>query len=528
MQVKSCFTKTRLPGAGPHELIHTNMRKRIIYILFTGILFSLNTVYGQKTETNSEGYTYFYYDNGNIASEGILRDGKPDGYWKTYYESGVLKSEGNRKNFLLDSLWTFYNEQGKPVLQINYKNGKKNGNRTTYREKEYTEEYFVSDVKDGYTTVYYADGKVKSKTLFINGLENGLSKTYDRNGWVTQLTEYKNGFVVSREKVNYTDRNGDRQGRWVTFWDNGNLHQDGTYRDGRKHGYFKIYNRKGDLLTVEKYDNGDLLIDAREVAEVDIRTDYYPDGKVKTVAGFRNGKPEGIRREYDRSGKVIAAYTYENGVLTGEGIIDDQMQKNGEWKSYYPGGTLQSKGEYRNGKRVGPWFFYYKEGTVQQQGNYNDRGNYEGEWKWFYETGALLRVEHFIDGREEGLMQEFDPEGNIVVSGTYSDGLQEGEWEYNTGDSRQIGSYRSGMRFGTWKVIANDGTLLFKGDFIDDNPNGRQVWYWDNGKIKDDATYLMGQRHGEWTKYDYLGNPFITITYRNGTEISYDGIKLNN
>ncbi|NCD00363.1 MAG: hypothetical protein EOL95_11790, partial [Bacteroidia bacterium] len=143
MQVKSCFTKTRLPGAGPHELIHTNMRKRIIYILFTGILFSLNTVYGQKTETNSEGYTYFYYDNGNIASEGILRDGKPDGYWKTYYESGVLKSEGNRKNFLLDSLWTFYNEQGKPVLQINYKNGKKNGNRTTYREKEYTEEYFV-------------------------------------------------------------------------------------------------------------------------------------------------------------------------------------------------------------------------------------------------------------------------------------------------------------------------------------------------------------------------------------------------
>ena len=54
----------------------------------------------------------FLFPNGNVSSEGILREGKPDGYWKTYYENGLLKSEGNRLNFSLDSTWMFYFQDG--------------------------------------------------------------------------------------------------------------------------------------------------------------------------------------------------------------------------------------------------------------------------------------------------------------------------------------------------------------------------------------------------------------------------------
>ncbi len=493
-----------------------------------GILFALLPLSGlcQNDEVSANGYNIFYYDNGNISSEGTLREGQPDGYWKTYYESGVLKSEGNRIDYLLDSLWSFYNENGDIILKINYKKGKKNGLRITYRDKEYVEENFVNDVREGYSSVYYSNGNLKTKTFFKSGLENGISKTFDSDGLVIRIIEYKSGFVVSREDINRTDMKGDRQGRWVLFWDNGMIHIDGVYRDGRKHGYFKSYDKKGNLQSVEKYDNGELQVDAREVAEVNVKTDYYSDGKVKVVAGFRNGKPEGIRREYDRSGNVVAGAIYRGGVLMGEGIIDDTMQKDGPWKEYYGDGSLKAEGTYTKGNRTGKWTFFYPSGDLQQEGYYNKLGNYDGEWRWYFRSGELRRTETFLNGREDGIMKEFDEMGNVVVSGEYMDGLEEGEWVYNVGDVIQKGEYRSGMRYGTWRISSKEGNIIFKGDFIDDNPNGRHLHYWDNGNLKDDATWLMGQRHGEWTKYNYLGEPIISISYRNGVELKYDGIQI--
>mgnify|MGYP000011386335 CR=1 FL=1 len=59
------------------------------------------------------------YPNGQISSEGIVKDGKPDGIWKTYYVTGILKSEGKRTNFNLDSTWNFYNQSGELKEVIN-------------------------------------------------------------------------------------------------------------------------------------------------------------------------------------------------------------------------------------------------------------------------------------------------------------------------------------------------------------------------------------------------------------------------
>jgi len=36
----------------------------------------------------------------------------------------------------------------------------------------------------------------------------------------------------------------------------------------------------------------------------------------------------------------------------------------------------------------------------------------------------------------------------------------------------------------------------------------------------------MGLKDGDWNKYNYDGTPFITISYENGVEKKYDGIKI--
>jgi antitoxin component YwqK of YwqJK toxin-antitoxin module len=118
------------------------MHKLLFFLLLFGCCFHVTA---QNTVTPN-GKNVFKYPNGNIASEGTMRDGKPDGYWKTYYENNILKSEGNRKDFDLDSTWKFYDEKGKLTLEINYKKGKKSGLRKSYRENEYVTENFVDDL----------------------------------------------------------------------------------------------------------------------------------------------------------------------------------------------------------------------------------------------------------------------------------------------------------------------------------------------------------------------------------------------
>ena len=98
------------------------------------ILFLLVFAFLSLKCFSQTGYQTFNYPNGQVASEGMMRDGKPDGFWKTYYENGQLKSEGKRTDFLLDSTWVFFSEQGDTSLIINYRKGLKNGFRYTFSD----------------------------------------------------------------------------------------------------------------------------------------------------------------------------------------------------------------------------------------------------------------------------------------------------------------------------------------------------------------------------------------------------------
>ena len=128
----------------------------LFFILFSSVLVAQDTV-------RPENYQVFYYENGNIASEGLMVNGKPDGYWKTYHENGTLKSEGNRANFVLEGPWKFYDETGKIVLLVNYSGGIKNGLRITWRDEEIVAENFENDIRQGLTTYYYADSTIAKK-----------------------------------------------------------------------------------------------------------------------------------------------------------------------------------------------------------------------------------------------------------------------------------------------------------------------------------------------------------------------------
>jgi antitoxin component YwqK of YwqJK toxin-antitoxin module len=496
-----------------------------INLVIVAFLLSL-IAFAQDNEINPNGHNVFYHPNGKVSSEGMMREGKPDGYWKTYNEKGILIAEGNRVNYLLDSIWNFYNDSAKLVLQVNYREGLKNGIRRTFRTDEVLEENFIDDVKHGLSITYYSDGSIKRTVNFVNGFEDGTAREFSPDGTVIALVEYRRGFVVDRENINRVDRSGLKQGRWKFFYDNGKVKTEGIYRDDKRNGYFKDYDEKGMLVDIAKYVNDVRQEETPELVKLDVKTDYYPDGKPKTVASYLGDIPQGVRREYDNAGRVVASFTFDKGKLIAEGIIDDEGVKDGQWKEYYADGQLRSEGLYSLGNRVGRWRFYHPDGSLEQEGNYNNQGNPEGPWKWYYANGNVHREESFRNGLSDGPYTEFNESGTVLVQGEYVDGLEEGFWKYEYGDTRQEGSYSAGKRNGLWQYFYDNGQLSFEGSYIDDNPNGRHTWYFPDGKKRDQGEYLMGLRTGDWIQYNQDGQVFLVIAYENGIERRYDGIRI--
>ncbi|MCX6271043.1 MAG: toxin-antitoxin system YwqK family antitoxin [Bacteroidetes bacterium] len=496
----------------------------IILLVFNGLCCNFE-LQAQNKPDSLVPQKYFYI-SGIVSSEGYLRSGQPDGFWKTYYENGKLKSEGNRKNFELDSLWKFYDEDGKLLLELNYRNGKKNGLKKTYPEGEILAENFVNDVKQGPTTYYYQDQKVKKIIPFVNGLEQGISREFDHDGNVITIIEYKKGFILSKEYVNRKDKNGLKMGKWLTFWESGAIHIEGTYSMDRKNGYFREYTMDGKLFKISKYIDGELQPDAEEIAKIDERADYYASGKVKTYAQYKANQPDGLWKEYGEDGKLLKSYVYSKGFKVGEGITDEAGKRQGAWKEYWENGKLRAEGKYKGGKRIGYWKYYYENEKLEEEGNYDDKGRADGDWKWYYDEGQLMKEQAFSEGKEDGLMTEYDEKGKIISKGEYIEGQKQGKWTVEYGDHKEEGGYVNDQRDGFWKYYYGDGTHEYEGKFVEDLPDGRHISYWENGNKKEEGIYVMGVKEGEWIKYNDDGTPFLIVTYKNGTEKKYDGVKV--
>ena len=472
------------------------------------------------------GYQSFTYPSGQVSSEGMLRDGKPDGMWKTYYESGQLKSMGKRTDFLLDSTWVFFKESGDTSLIVNYRKDLKNGPRFTYSETEIVMEPFVNDVKQGEGRVMDRRRHVLQTMQFVNGLEEGISPIFDTTGLLREIVNYRKGFVMTREALNRYDREGKKHGYWKTFYDDWTLHTECYYRHGLRDGFYKEYDEKGNLKKITKYVN-----DVEQVLEGDqkplvVQHEYYPNGKVRREASFRDGRREGVWRDFDENGNVIKSQTYKKGVLVGEGIVDTDGKRRGEYKEFYPDSTVRAEGLFVDGLRSGEWKFYYHNGKLQEVGTYKE-GTPEGVWTWYHDNGQKQIEEQFYKGQHNGPYKEYDAKGNLIVNGTYFDGMKNGKWNEQIGDMRTEGEYRNDKQVGEWVSYYNNDKMAFRGKYNAGYPDGEHCYYYENGRLREIQSYVVGVKHGDWKKYLDTGELYFTITYDQGKEVKYDGEALD-
>jgi antitoxin component YwqK of YwqJK toxin-antitoxin module len=163
----------------------------------------------------------------------------------------------------------------------------------------------------------------------------------------------------------------------------------------------------------------------------------------KTVSQFdpETGQQQGITRQYDPQGNLVAEEHYLNNELHGTRLL------------YAPDGTVLVEENYQNGAFAGPYSLFDEEGQLSLRGEYID-GKMAGAWTAYYPDGTVKEVVTFADNNENGPFREWYENGQPKASGSYLDGDKEhGTLHLYTeeGELRRVMECNRGMCKTTWE-----------------------------------------------------------------------------
>jgi uncharacterized protein len=472
-------------------------------------------------------YVRYTYPDGTVSSEGTMRDGKPDGYWKTYYPNGSLKSEGNRVEFKLDSVWIFYRSDTTKERMITYQADVRQGKEIIYDKAGRKTEEWKNElgIKKGIVYYYYDTGALWKEIQFENNKEEGKGIEYDHSGRIISNYIFKNGFIYQHERINRYNEVGNKTGIWRELYDDQQIKLEGNYNNGKKNGVFKFYDRKGKLEKLEQYEDDVLIEGEQSVALPDIRQEYYADGQLRASGSYRNGKKHGTFRIYDPRGMERISELYEQDQKMGEGALDSLGRRNGTWKLFYADGRIKAEGSYKLGLKEGSWTYYFGNGKPVQTGSYiNDLP--VGNWKWYYNSGQLHRDEYYLRGKEDGHCVEYDSIGVVLTEGDYSGGRKIGTWILHVNDHKEEGSYEDGELNGVWIWSYVDGSKAFEGEYAVGVPVGKHRYWYPNGQLRMKGEYAGGELSGRWDYYEADGTLTLQLEYEAGKVIRVNGSKI--
>ena len=115
---------------------------------------------------------------------------------QAYDEKGVVYIQGEKTPYtgVLQNI----NEKGILESEAEYKDGKMNGFSKLYypNGKLKSEATFKNDVQEGIQKDYHENGKLSIEMTFKNGKPDGLAKAYDESGKLIQQATFKNGEQV--------------------------------------------------------------------------------------------------------------------------------------------------------------------------------------------------------------------------------------------------------------------------------------------------------------------------------------------
>jgi len=205
----------------------------------------------------------------------------------------------------------------------------------------------------------------------------------------------------AQNDINKLDANGKKIGLWKgVFEDTRRPRYEGTFDHGKEIGLFKFFDntKASNLIATREFNSTD---NSAYTIFYDVNKNKISEGKVlnklyeglwiyyhksskliMTSENYKNGKLDGTKTIYFKSGKVAEISNYKNGILDGiyikndeSGVaIEESFYVNGELNGITtysaPDGLIVAKGKFRKGIKVGIWQFF-ENGKLESEDNYD-------------------------------------------------------------------------------------------------------------------------------------------------------------
>ena len=105
----------------------------------------------------------------------------------------------------------------------------------------YYECYYNENLFTGTSVSYYKNGQLQEEVSYKNGLKDGLEQRWLTNGQLGKYINYKNGLRHGLDRQWYID---------------GQLEWEENYKNGLRHGFRKKWHENGQLEVLEDYIDG--------------------------------------------------------------------------------------------------------------------------------------------------------------------------------------------------------------------------------------------------------------------------------
>lgn len=189
------------------------------------------------------------------------------------------------------------------------------------------------------------------------------------------------------QDINKLDANGKKHGLWKGVYEESKRPRyEGTFEHGKEVGTFK----------------------------------FFDDTKAGTVIATREFNPK------DNSCYTIFYNQTKHKVSEGK-VVDKKFE--GEWKYYHEDlPSVMTLELYKNGKLNGARKVFYKSGEIAEETNYKD-GVKNGAYKSYAENGIVLEESNYKDGEYDGQAIYRGTDNQISGQGMYKNGKKVGMWK---------------------------------------------------------------------------------------------------
>lgn len=174
------------------------------------------------------------YENGGLRFRKDYKDGQPSGTWKFYYENGKTFAEADFSKNEFGDNWNFYTQEGQTFAQA------KDSIHIVEMNNDRSPITIVVGVNKYQQTEYqfYPNYKMRSKGNLNEGQRDGQWTAWFENGNVQSECAYVYGVAHGEQTV---------------YFDNGKPRYKGSYFNGARKGEWQFFDEDGNILTTQNF-----------------------------------------------------------------------------------------------------------------------------------------------------------------------------------------------------------------------------------------------------------------------------------